>query len=1833
MEKFVNLTSSGNEKAIKIGNNVPDNSVGLAWFNAEEMTPSNSLSLIDISTSIQENRVGNGISGEKVLAYADELGVLHRFDGSYNFYSNDITISNVPLTTEFTTQRVYTDSVDVADFIHYKYVSRYFISAPPFFSPSSDRDFLNPDKLSDLSIKVIDSEGFEYLDEISGKRKYRVLLEPFKTSENYSRNEVPCRVVVFFNADPPVNLKLVYDKVNSDEYGNIYGQELAYTETVNAVPYMNEVPEESAVVDKNSYNKNIFSLKKVNDKYSTLVDGSNIAGGYQIFSPSKGFSDYRTYEVFNWRLIAKSRLSINLDEIDFGDELDGNLLALRTVNAGVLYSSANQKTNSVINPYVFQRLGKSPFNLFRYRYVNPNSILDDTLLADYWKVDIDSVDDLRDYDVLVWSPNFKITEVQANKLITFLKNNGTIVLDLSLGNADATALDANLKVERDTVPGNHTILSEQSPILSSAKSGGWNINDTVFDQPYYNIFGSSNTARTGDPVYRRYRYFSSSENSFILSGFDETSAASSIGALLPYITSSDRLSKGNIIATTFPLLQYCNSIYSTSQNQEPLNSNYGDSSLDTEDRNFYSGVVEGPLKFMFNISAYATYCKAHSSRIIDTRSAVYNFVSDWNSSWVMNNEALLEDERKELYVNVSDNSSTQFYARDLIKDYPTILDFYKNELSKILPDYQRDRIVTNVDSIEIYIETTNPDVEVYNSELISNDLAIEDEDIPSSYTVWKMNGNDEKLYAYTSKGSPLLRVLSSMGPYAILTKPVSASGNAVLSNNIGVLNSFKSYPFKLSSSYSYVSVPEEKASRFNAKVNFSCSATFTATLNQPEEILSDPIAGEDSTPNCFSFRSALDDLGQGREANTSSPSNIFPYTGDIDLGNKTAIWANGNSGDYATYIQYTLWTYKNITGRNFYPYPLDGVYGSQTANGIRQFQQQEGARYIDGIVDSETKWLMARFWKDAKENHRGSYDQSVNLAPPQVNDRVRNFIIAAANTVTADKINIKDNYRKITFTGTVGPSEGIDYIYFSIPTNLETVNRIVIEGVDGWTNFKITEYGLSSSGGNDRGSYRKNNTTLNVSGGKVAIDINGPGSENRFGYIKVVGGSLGSKYGSRAEGFGIKRIKAEGITNGIPSRGTGEFEDNERPVSVDLVFDVRNIPVNGIIEVGAEQRVRVGTNELIKRFDNSDYSLKITGLSYGGRTYGLDFDVYDILNGREIFVQINNRDTIKLKLNQSTFSHSRSRPSAIKNGSFSVSKVTTPTNQLIWSSGSSETQPVGVTNIADGNRSVTGVLTTSQIYFADANVVSVTRDLSSGYSLRSFKDESLIYRDGRKDVTVNDGVMLLCDISGKPFGLPSGSDIAAAAVDNIDDQGDLRFGSFIISNETPEEGLVYGFYDIKEKEFLGKNIQYIDFVTRGVSNIFIGVCAIDADGNTQNDNEFIGPIVDTTFRPVQVPVKYVAPVYSISINTPSSIGIGSFPEDISRFETWELPVKNGSFKKKILFNRKYNLGSWEDNYLNQELLAEYSTLDLSNNSWSEIYGYGNYDVYDESPVLMDERKIRVRRAPILSWNHPTNYFSSIFGVVKPEFSIYIRDSIFDPWVAVPYSDIRDVNCLSGVIEFKEPKVPSDKKLIKISYTTQNKSSMIRHIDGSAIPINPVLNYEDIFFDTPMYVYILPKELYKRDSGSSVLDSAAGVYQQVSEYEVGSVINYTWDYNIFDSSSKDYNPLAIPIAIVYVLSRPRNTPPNLLDIRIKGGGVAQDKSNYELLNEIPEVLSNWDVYSPLGEAYSRGGYVIIRIPEEVRDNFIDEKEIYSVISNNLTAGIAYEIQDMNGNTWS
>jgi hypothetical protein len=180
-----------------------------------------------------------------------------------------------------------------------------------------------------------------------------------------------------------------------------------------------------------------------------------------------------------------------------------------------------------------------------------------------------------------------------------------------------------------------------------------------------------------------------------------------------------------------------------------------------------------------------------------------------------------------------------------------------------------------------------------------------------------------------------------------------------------------------------------------------------------------------------------------------------------------------------------------------------------------------------------------------------------------------------------------------------------------------------------------------------------------------------------------------------------------------------------------------------------------------------------------------------------------------------------------------------------------------------------------------------------------------------------------------------------------------------------------------------------------------------------------------------------------------------------------------------------------------------------------------------------------------------------------------------------------------------------------------------------IPLNPVLNSDNVYYNQPLYVYILPKNIYKKEN----IQNNTNNLIKINDYLYDSPIQFTYDSSIFDNRSSEYDPFALPIATIYVTNNPYSVAPDTVDLRLKGGGVAIDKTNYELMEAIPEVLSFWDVYSPSGKAYNKGGYVIIRIPEEVKDYFVDQKEIYNIISNNLTAGIAYELQDMDGNSWN
>lgn len=499
----------------------------------------------------------------------------------------------------------------------------------------------------------------------------------------------------------------------------------------------------------------------------------------------------------------------------------------------------------------------------------------------------------------------------------------------------------------------------------------------------------------------------------------------------------------------------------------------------------------------------------------------------------------------------------------------------------------------------------------------------------------------------------------------------------------------------------------------------------------------------------------------------------------------------------------------------------------------------------------------------------------------------------------------------------------------------------------------------------------------------------------------------------------------------------------------------------------------------------------------------------------------------------------------------------------------------------------------------------------------------------KESVTSLDGTLLLCNGFGRPVGIPKGSEITSKLEESLLDQEiDSRFGFIFVKNtlET-KEGMIFGFYDLNEKEFLGNKIAFVDVLSRGINNIYIAVSAIDADGNSQNSIDYIGPKVSTTFIPVDVPIKRICPVYSVSFESGSAIQIGDLQSFIDKKEVWPLPITAGSFIKPIFVSGDLRFEDWKSNYSNQTLLATYDTSSGLMSNWSNIFGKGFYDIKNEKPIIISDKQIQIRQAPFVVWPEPSSYQYSKVNVFRPQFDVYTRSSKNSQWSKVSYEKIRDYNSNTGMIEFTERLVPSNESLIKVDYIRKSSDVLLHQINGDPVPLNPFLNSESIKMNKGMYIYTMPLKIDK------VSVTAEGyTYIPVSEYQNQSVIKYTYDPKIFNENSPSYDPFALLIGIIYFINNPKRKQTKVADTRLRGGGI---KSNIELL-EMQEIekesIHNWDMYPVYGTSYPKGGFVVIKLPEQVKENFNSVEEIYDVVRSNLTAGVSFEIQNLDGEPW-
>lgn len=917
MDKFVNITSNSNEKAIKIGSSVPSGAVGLSWFQTKEVSPENNIVSIDLSETIIENNQSYLFNdNEAILCKADELGFLSTIDGNYTFSSDNITVSNLFLHKQTATEVVNINNLNPNEFVHYYYISKYFIIAPSIFSFTSLDQYEDPDLFKDLNIKVLDKSGLDYVDKNTGRKKYRFLLEPYKTEVNYLRFEIPYRIVVLLDATYPSGLSLVYDKVECDSSGNSFALQINYQETINAVQLFEEVPEESFVIDSNYRNDKKFSIKKLDQKYSDIVSQTSPLNGYQLISPSKSIDDNRNFELFNWRLIARTLNSLNLNEID--ESFEKTLfdeLVVKVIKVGVLFSNAEIQSASILtgnaepenvycNPYVFSRLNSSPFNMGKFIFANPtkesNFIPNNTSVSSsatatsktnssYWKVNIDTIDSLNSFDFVVWSPVSRITVSQASKIKDYVRKNGTILLDLSKC-PDASELGIFISNNRNISYSSYTDMDYDSVLVDPGKNGGWSLNG-IFEKDEYGIFGSKKT-----PNAATYKYFRSFENynetySFIKAG-SSSSSAKSIGLIYPFISSeAAEIVRGNIIAVTFPILEDCNSIYSNDGTDIVFSKNVGTIDVSDATTSFYPGIVEGPFKFLYNCAAYAAYCRIKATREKRVNSSLFNYVTDWKTSWVLNQDVLLDSEKNSYFKNIPGMNQL---GVDIL-EVDSLETFYKKSLADFAPEFYKDKIFgLDTSNIQYFIEVTNKDVVISNASMLTSNQIESDLNIPSSYTIYSIEENSVKPYAYTQSFSTALSVPERLGPFAMVDKPLSVSQNKTLNNNLNIFNSFKSYPFNFQSYYTLASGVESNL-YFDGTANINCDMVFKGKYTRKSVVYTpptNPITTQtyvNAVMNCENFTSAIDDL-KVKALSSAAPFNTYLYSGDIDIHKDPRLW-------------------------------------------------------------------------------------------------------------------------------------------------------------------------------------------------------------------------------------------------------------------------------------------------------------------------------------------------------------------------------------------------------------------------------------------------------------------------------------------------------------------------------------------------------------------------------------------------------------------------------------------------------------------------------------------------------------------------------------------------------------------------------------------------------------------------------------------------------------------------------------------------------------------------------------------------------------------------------
>lgn len=1944
MKKFTGQSENSSESSIRKGFSVPDGAVNIAWVKSPKLNPKNNIIMIDTSKAISEN-VNNGLKTQRI-ALANPLGILEDLNGNQIWDEEYPVISDLFLNDNNSSIFNSNTVLNLAP-LPYMHVSRFFHIDTAGLSSDILSEYLGED------IKVIDSGGRDYKDE-NGDKLYKVyLVSPDQISTMDGSRNIVYRVYIFLDIEPESqDLYLIYNKAELSQYDVIKNQQINYVELINPRKYFNYLPEETDVIDHYNYHSKVYSSKPAMKKEEIIGTSTNSSFGWKYYVPKKAIPDPRIFQTFKWRLGCEftevRSTAVRKRNIDPTNP------QYPIIKAGVVIPPNGNELSTRAN-YLFYQLNITDYNTAGVRFINPLKSISNSynpseqIHASYWHVDINSIsaDDLSKFDILIFAPagEFDISPY-ISKINNFTLQGGTFIIETS-STADVrniytdVTLSPNIINMADSTIANYVQPSSLKLSDLTPEDATDNINDYLQSQVWPpNIADVINNFRDTASILREASAFSgwnlTQEEIDRISAYEGSDHVKFqyideyTGAFVPILegikvsTGEEQESKvlmvhqkylngGNLFISTACIFEdhlMTRDVGSTTSSttlslvSSQQNRTIPAQLLDNYNEYCSASYLSAEMKLRINIMLYATLFNPSNQN--NNRFSVYDnrlstIFTDWQSSWVIDGSALLEDEINQynfVLQTASPTNPTPVWKRSLSTKS------IKNLIDEKVKQSEETKHLADLTNRKYYLITTNENV------IIPNPDEIRENDLPTAWTNVESPKLDESIY---------------LGKYVIKNEMVETSSQVSVSNQI---DRFPSRPYAFQSSLISLESKEESLEK---TVSFTLQGEYTTFVPGEDEIISTPTLKEvvknwkdsggqtnkgtkswqDGWPNPIGIETYTDEnykskiptnfpyLGlkgllyhvdpptatlimeatktpglskydASRKITINTVTNgffLWPFTFNqkdfISAGSNPGInfYSNPNYSNaglqptgevddlgretFKSVVLQDVLIYKQIpvsikgeteitqkllnTSFSVFDLPLiqmvdrtkqysskglnvkrvqmilnelikdkqlkgpylkvDGVYGAVTAAKVKLFQRNRKAFWIDGIVDSET-------WSLLGYSLVGLLDKG--WIPP--NDELRRMAETAKSYITLSSIS--DNSNDSGYVRHSWVSGGPSAISETFKINLNITDPIRIHGLvitpwlaDSKADTVEIDYlyiGDDISLKNYKFSDHPNllaNKIIAKTNEEILIDLKNNVREGTCVIIKLTQRNKAGWGTSRVLGLKEVGIKTFEMTTenetrpGVPVEKSGTFSHTYRLTFGKNTRSVEEIDASSVYRNSADLR-----NSNIRESDIVKLRL-IENVTFENPNDSFSFDYRFEDDGDE---------KVQVRLAQ------EDDPPPDGDGY----TYTIEDDGILYRVLKSKKFVIRY----QGADLITEQNTTNGPKIGTGDYRFYTKKLNSEEIDNSEKTYGYI--------RASDGILLVCDENGNPFGFP---DITTL---NISDENDIQYYSLSLDTFNIDQFTKVGFYDISPDDpsrrgfiydsYGYSNISYYDYVRRGVQNIYIAVQTgyeLDALGN-------LGANMVTVPRPF----SWKMPIYNITLNTSSKVQLNPLPENLSVDDIWYIPVKCGTFTKTIeIPSKQYSsVVGYLNRYQNTKIKAYYNIPESKSSTWSSLFGKPYIDVVGEIPEILDDFTIKFKFGNILTVQYPLEDSQSKHSSPwRPIFTIYRRDSLFSQWKQVPMSQIRDYNLSSGTIIFNNRIIDNDPRLMKVDYTCERKEFIFKYdsVNNQYVNLNPYININPDWLNRALYVYMVPEYIY--DLNNRIIE----------ESKTTSVIRITNDSFIFNPTDVAYDPTAVMLGIIYVSTSFNIDDLAIIDTRKRGGGIYAHYDDKEMEKLQFEYNSYWDVVPSHVTAYQKGGFVIIRLPAELKNDFTVE-EIKDVIDKNISAGVAYKIEDLQGNKW-